>query len=263
MNVILNGPGRSGTTLLSKLISYHKDFAWISGWVNRYPNRLSLSYFNDLYRKELFNIDFSRVTKMPKPAEAYGFWNYYINNFNDNYYLSEAEKINTRNAISKILKIQGKPHFITKITGELRTNIFNDLFNDYVIIWIERDPRVVVSSYIKQRWFYKDSAIKFDNLTMNEKIEFYSKYYLKNYEGSKKSNVKVVFYEDMCENPIKFFSDLLSYLDLEFTDWHKRKIDKVEINKVNWTFYKKSYKKEEIDLLNELLAKPLSEYNYK
>ncbi|WP_243472452.1 sulfotransferase [Winogradskyella sp. MH6] len=262
MNIILNGPGRSGTTLLSKLICYHKDLAWISGWVNRYPHILKLSCFNDLYRKELINIDFSKTSKMPKPSEAYGFWNHYIKRFDESYRLSETEIINTKNAIKKIVALQGKQHFITKITGDLRTNIFNDLFDDYTIIWIERDPRVVVSSYIKQRWFYKNDPEAYDNLTMNEKIKFYSNYYLKNYRGSKDANVKVVFYEDMCQDPVIFFEDLLNYLGLEFTKWHKEKISNVKINKVNWSFYKSRYNEEEISLLNAMLEEPLTEYNY-
>ncbi|GGE10539.1 hypothetical protein [Psychroflexus salis] len=68
MNIIINGPGRSGTTLLSQLFSYHQDFTWISGWLNRYPNLTMLAYFNFLYRSNLFGIDISDLPKTPKPA---------------------------------------------------------------------------------------------------------------------------------------------------------------------------------------------------
>ena len=91
---------------------------------------------------------------------------------------------------------------------------------------------------------------------------FISNYYLKNYRGSKDANVKVVFYEDMCQDPVIFFEDLLNYLGLEFTKWHKEKISNVEINKVNWSFYKSRYNEEEISLLNAMLEEPLTEYNY-
>jgi hypothetical protein len=50
MNIILSGPGRSGTTLFSQLFSHHKDFAWISGWVNKYPQLPSLSIVNHIYQ---------------------------------------------------------------------------------------------------------------------------------------------------------------------------------------------------------------------
>ena len=63
MNLILNGPGRSGTTLLSKMMCYHKDFAWISGWVNRYPSMIYLSYFNNLYKMNIANIDLASLKK--------------------------------------------------------------------------------------------------------------------------------------------------------------------------------------------------------
>lgn len=262
MNIILNGPGRSGTTLLSKLISYQKDLSWISGWVNRYPNQLGLSRFNFLYRKELFGLDFSHMDKMPKPAEAYNFWHNYLKGFNNNYKPTDDEIKRLKNTIRKLKDYQNKNHFITKITGDLRANIFDDIFPDYKIIWIERDPRVVVSSYIKQRWFYKDKVGEFNSLSMEEKITFYSKYYMKNYLDSKKTDKKVVFYEDLCQDPIRFFDELLSYLDLDFTDWHKSKIRQHEIKKVDWSSYQNKYSLDEANLLDKLLMEPLQDYKY-
>jgi len=262
MNIIINGPGRSGTTLLSKLISYHEDLAWISGWVNRYPNYTGLSRFNNLYRQQIFNVDFSKVNKMPKPDEAYGFWNYYMQNFSNNYKPTSNEIIKTKNALENLIKVQGKKHFVTKITGGLRTSVLDKIFKEYKTIWIERDPRVVVSSYMKQRWFYKDKETEFNNLSMEDKIRFYSKYYLKIFEGSKTAPKKVIFYEDLCEDPVAFFKDLLSHLDLEFTQWHKSKIEQQTIVKVNWSSYKEKYKDNEIVLLHNLLNEPLREYNY-
>ena len=44
--VVLHGPGRSGTTLFSRILSTHSAFAWISGYVNRFPGYPVLSVFN-------------------------------------------------------------------------------------------------------------------------------------------------------------------------------------------------------------------------
>ena len=63
MNVIINGPGRSGTTLFSEMFCYHEDFAWISGWVNLFPAYPSLSYFNHLYRRDFLGLHFDQIKK--------------------------------------------------------------------------------------------------------------------------------------------------------------------------------------------------------
>ena len=262
MNIILNGPGRSGTTLLSQLFSYHEDFTWISGWLNRYPNLTMLTYFNFLYRSKLFGIDISDLPKTPKPAEAYNFWNHYIDNFNDNYEPTSLELKKLSSVIKKIKDRSNKPHFVTKITGDLRENVFDNIFENYELIWIERDPRVVVSSYIKQRWFYKNNSQEYKNLSNEDKIRFYSNYYMNIYSKSKSVKRKLVFYEDLCNDPEKFMKDLLKHLDLNFSKYHASKVREREIKEIGWSNYKYMYSSDDVKLLDKLLVEPLTDYNY-
>ena len=262
MNIILNGPGRSGTTLISKFLSHQKDLAWISGWVNRYPNIPQLSFLNFLYRKKIFGYDFSEVSKFPKPAEAYHFWKFYVRDFYSGYEPSEEELLRLKKAIEIIISWQNKNHFITKVTGDLRENIFSKVFPVYKLIWIERDPRVVVSSYMKQRWFYKEKLEDFNKMSKKEKIKFYSDYYMKIFNQSKPDDCVIVFYEDLCDDPIKFFESLLLKLNLEFTEDHSKRIIQKNIKKIDWSFYEKKYSDDEVKLLNKLLYEPLNKYGY-
>ena len=262
MNIIINGPGRSGTTLLSRLLSHQKDLAWISGWVNRYPHIPQLSFLNCLYRKKVFIHDFSEVSKFPKPAEAYNFWNFYIKNFQSGYELSIGELHKLRKAIEIIISWQNKKHFVTKVTGDLRENIFDKTFSSYKLVWVERDPRVVVSSYVKQKWFYKNKLQEFNKMSNTDKVKFYSNYYMKIYNQPKPIDCMIVFYEDLCDNRIKFFENLLQRLDLEFTETHKNRITNKDIKKVDWSHYEKKFTDDEVMLLNELLNKPLIKYGY-
>ena len=262
MNLIINGPGRSGTTLFSKLISYQQDLAWVSGWLNKFPNLPQLSTFNFLYRQQLLGYELSELSKFPKPAEAYNFWKFYISYFNSGYEPCEKEIYQLRKVINDIKKFQNKKHFVTKVTGDLRENIFDKVFTDYKLLWIERDPRVVVSSYIKQRWFYKENLEGFNEMSTRDKIQFYCDYYLKIFNQTKPKNSKIVFYEDLCDDPIKFFENLLFELDLKFTETHKNRIFKKDIKKVDWSNYKIKYTDEEVKLLNQLLSEPLDKYNY-
>ena len=101
--------------------------------------------------------------------------------------------------------------FITKITGNTRIEYIQRLFNNPYIIWIERDPRLVVMSYHKQRWSYKENIRGFYNKSEEELIAEYSKMYIKYYnekEKLKQFNYKQVFYENIVSDRYKFFQDI-------------------------------------------------------
>lgn len=262
MNLIINGPGRSGTTLLSKLLSYHNEFGWISGYVNQYPNLPILSVLNFVYRLDISGITFYNLNKFPKPAEAYNFWKYHLNKFNDDHIPSKKESEALKRTINQILKYQNKKNFITKITGAARVSIFNEIFSDYEILWIERDPRVVVSSYIKQKWFFKNKTEEFNKLTTEKKIRFYVNYYLQIYSKAKSLNRHVIFYEDLCQNPVVSIEKLLANYNLVFSKSHQRFVSNFPIEAVDWNQYRELYSEKEVILLNSLLEQPLRENKY-
>ncbi|MGO2103596.1 MAG: sulfotransferase domain-containing protein [Psychroflexus halocasei] len=265
MNVILSGPGRSGTTLFNQLFSYHKDFAWVSGWVNKYPYLPLLSLFNYIYQNQLLGINWAEVKFSPKPAEAYTYWNYYLEPFtskNYNYNQNEIKKV--RLSIEKIKKITNKKHFVTKITGDTRYHMLNEIFeNDLIYLWIERDPRVVVSSYIKQKWGFKDKPDVFSRMSTEEKIKINAERYLDYFYQAKQINKKLFFYEDMCENPTVFFENLFNAIGLNLDSRQKKIINSREIKPINWkNHYLNKYTEREIGLLNDLLREPLMLYKY-
>ena len=76
--IILNGPGRSGTTLVYQILANHEDLAWISGWMNKFYKWPILSFFNKFYRANWNNYKVA-----PKPAEAYGYWKGFYGLSND------------------------------------------------------------------------------------------------------------------------------------------------------------------------------------
>ena len=265
MNIILCGPGRSGTTLFNTLFSYHKDFAWISGWVNRYPSLLVLSFFNTIYRFNFLHNSLRKTPYLPKPAEAYGFWNYYILNFtSQNGQVSQTEIKKVSRVIEAIKHYSRCNHFVTKITGQTRHKLLDAIFkNDITYIWIERDPRVVVSSYIKQKWGYKKNPLAFSELSMEEKIRINCNRYLEFYHESKAIEKKVLFYEDLCNDPLLFFEELFQELALNFELNHRKFIANHSIKKVTWeNTYKHTFEPNHQALFNELLATPLKHYGY-
>lgn len=265
MDIILAGPGRSGTTLFNKLFCFHPEFAWISGWVNKYPEQAWLSKFNSIYQNQFLNINWAGVKFSPKPAEAYGYWNYYFKPFTSkNTHPNQQNINNCKTNIQKIKSYSNKKHFVTKITGETRFDILKAVFNkDLLYLWIERDPRVVVSSYIKQKWGYKTDPDGFSKLSNEDKIRLNVKRYMGFYSQSLEVNKKLLFYEDLCENPVTFFDKLFTDLDIELTKEQIKIISSWDIKPVGWeSHYKKNYSVSEQELFNDLLAEPLKAYNY-
>ena len=265
MNIILCGPGRSGTTLFNSLFSYHKDFAWISGWLNKFPDSPTLCYFNQIYQNQFLGINWSNIKYAPKPAEAYGYWNHFFYPFTShNYEFTKEQILAVKTSIHKIKTFTKKPHFVTKITGDTRYQILSEIFgDDLIFLWIERDPRVVVSSYIKQKWGYKNNPEKFGKLSMQEKIEVNASRYLDYFYQAKELNKKLLFYEDLCANPLMFFESLFSDLNLEFNENQSKIIENWTIKPVTWeNDYSKKYDGESQLLINELLREPLDYYNY-
>ena len=264
MNTIIHVSGRSGTTLFNKMFSYHPRFKLIFSWLNKYPNQDWFSNFNAIYHDQYFGIKWIMTKYIPKPSETYGFWTFYFEPFSSKANLEDlvnAKKVGE--LIESIKKKTSKPHFVTKLTGEARKEILDEVFEkDYLVLWIERDPRVVVSSYMKQKWFYKNKPEEYEKLTMTEKIEFYSKFYKDNFYGAKTLNRKVLKYEDLCHNPLDFFEKLFQELNLNFHKKHKQIIKSWDVKSVNWENYAKKYTNEEIELFNTLLKDELLELDY-
>ena len=219
--VIIHGPGRSGTTLLSQILSTHSALAWISGYVNRFPGHPILTVFNRVMAIDTVERLTRSQRHWPRPAEAYGFWNHYFPHFNHPERRSDIDEHDRPaeciTAIRQIQRYHGKHRFITKITGGARAKELAVVFDNPHVVYVHRDPRAIVASYYKQRWGFKDTP---DRFAAKTEIELLTKY-VKRYEASFKERVSLkafpfddVLYEQMVEMPDPFFRNLLSRLGL-------------------------------------------------
>jgi len=256
--VIINGPGRSGTTLLSNILSLHKEFYWISGYLNKYPNLPIISIFNNFQRINQFE-EFNREKKkFPRPAEAYGFWKHYFKEFNQNLGKPrESEIENSLKVINKIKKYSNGNRFITKITGGARYEFIDSIFENPTILWIDRKPESVVMSYYKQRWNYKSKLEEFDKKQKTELIKEYSNKFKtinKEKKSLQKFNFHQLFYEDLVLDPLIFFSSLCKNLNLEMYNSYYDKIKNWEIYQGSNDSYKKQLSKEELKFIESELC---------
>lgn len=256
--VIICGPGRSGTTLLSSILSLHKDFYWISGYVNRFPESPFLSVLNNLQRLDWFE-KFNRGRKyFPRPAEAYGFWYHYFDEFDTpGAKPSQLETFNAIRAIEGIDNYSSANRFITKLTGKSRIHFIEAMFEDPIILWIDRQPEAVVMSYYKQRWRYKNKPGQFAAKPTNELITEYCDLFLavqEDREKLKKFEFHQVFYEDMVSDPVGFFKALTNDLGLKQRPSFYRKVQGWGIFKGSNESYKKLISPEEDAFLQQQLA---------
>ncbi len=219
--IVIHGPGRSGTTLLSQMLSTHSGLAWISGYVNRFPGHPALAVLNRVMSIDAVERLSRPMRFWPRPAEAYLFWNHYFP------YFSEPEIRDDRKprdrpeecitSIRRVQQYHGKPRFITKITGAPRARELAMVFDNPHVVYIHRDPRAVVASYYKQRWGYKNAPDRFAQKTEIELLSEYVQRYLASFEGRdalKAFQFCDVLYEEMVDGLDPFFRKLLSRLGL-------------------------------------------------
>jgi hypothetical protein len=69
---------------------------------------------------------------------------------------SGAERV--RRATARVLRYQGRERLLVKVTGWSRIAYFDQIYPDALFVSLQRDPRSVVSSWIKAGWLDVTSA---------------------------------------------------------------------------------------------------------
>lgn len=155
--VIIVGTGRCGSTMLHRLLASHGDLGWLSTFNETLPRQHWLSTFSRLYRAPLPD-RLKGIKAFPKPFEAYRFWESYLPGFSRRDRPQVPEEIDPaaiepiRRATSRVLRFQGRKRLLVKVTGWSRIAYFDRIYGDARFISLQRDPRSVVSSWIKAGW---------------------------------------------------------------------------------------------------------------
>ncbi len=256
-SIIIHGPGRSGTTLLDNVLSLHEDFFWISGYLNKYPKKTSLSLLHRMHKVSSLERMSRKRKYIPRPNEAYQFWRHYFHNFNqgNQVEVDEQEIKACLKALRDIQKFTGGKRFITKFTGSSRFAFIDGLFEKPTIVWIDRNPQSVVMSYYKQRWHYKSDPALFESKSTPELIREYVSHYesvLKGKEQLRQFDFVQVYYEDLVKDPQKFFRSLCERLGLDYSPRFEKIVDSWEIRQGTNMSYRSQLNEEEIRLLDEL-----------
>ena len=155
--LIIVGTGRCGSTLLHRLLARHQGLGWLSTFNEVLPGQPWLSVASGLYGLPLGD-RIRHLKAFPKPFEAYRFWEHYLPGFSRRDRPPTAADVPVsgiepvRRATDRVLRFQRRPRLLVKVTGWSRISYFDRVYPDAVFVSLRRDPRSVVSSWIKAGW---------------------------------------------------------------------------------------------------------------
>jgi hypothetical protein len=156
--IVIVGTGRCGSTLLHRLLAQHDDVGWLSTWNEVFPHVTGLSRFSNLYRYRFLGHRLRHMKFFPKPFENYRFWEAYLPGFSRRERpltagdVPEERIAGVRQAVARVLKAQERDRLLVKVTGWARMEYFDRIFPDARFIWLQRNGRSVVSSWIQAGW---------------------------------------------------------------------------------------------------------------
>ena len=242
--IIIVCAGRSGSTMLYRLLGRHKDVGWLSTYNQQLPAHLWVSALSRLYGREAFD-PIRNHYAFPKPFSAYRFWHRYLPGIDrHDRPLTAADVPRSaieplRRDIAAVLRYQNKTRFLTKVTGWARMAYFDQIFPDAVFIYLRRDPVSIVDSWIRAGWLNVTADIDSPDWEWGPVPEAYQQIWRQLGGGpllsaAMKIQLDVddirrnvaqfptrsheVAYEDLVTNPHRALREVLRFCDLEWTD---------------------------------------------
>lgn len=267
--VFVAGPGRSGTTLLVRLLSLHPDLAWFSGWSARFPSRPAVALLHRLNDWPTLERRARGWPKWPRAAEAYDCWDWCFPGFSSARSDWGREKADPEGAerLRRIVagheRWHGKPRFMTKYTGWPRIDFLRAIFPDPRVVWIDRDPRAVALSYLKQWWWFKNRPEALAAMTMDERIDFYAERYLEFWRARRRfragPDYLLVRYEDLVADPVSEMERVCRDVGLPWSGSLARSVQTYEVVRGANRAAADRHTGTEWAALGERLAEPLAE----
>jgi hypothetical protein len=282
--IFIIGSGRSGTTILFKLLSIHPDVCWFSNYMDMSPKH---SIFAILNRSLDFPVIGTWIKKsiitrkplvvFPQPVEAGNIYHSYCG-FAHSKKTTELDltlemENKFKNIIKNLLMYTKKSRFLSKQTANnQRIRIIQKLFPDAYYIHIIRDGRAVANSFFHVVW-WENMEIWWLGYTPKKwvkkgkyPIELCGLHWKHNIEEILKN--KHLFdnryieiqYEELVENTKNCINKITEFCELSWPNRYKRIIpDKLFTMNYKW---KKELSKKQKEILTKILNKELKKFGY-
>ncbi len=252
------GAGRSGTSLVYKLLSMHPDTAWISNYLARMPSFPSISALNRLYKTfpklqlmAWFGSGGTAYTPqrrlllraMPNPVEGESVYTCCgIPEFpSADWQVSEQEKNKMRHVAARMQAAQGAQMLITKRTANnRRIPQMAEIFPAAKFLHIIRDGRAVAKSLLKVEWWNDHKVWWWDLKTPRQWVsegynpmEMAAKNWVKEIEHIDAGlehvadeNILAIHYEDLLRSPSTCLPRMAEFFGLDCDpDWLRNATD--------------------------------------
>lgn len=172
--IFVIGVPRSGTTIFFESFAEHKDLAWVSNYVRIFPRFPALNILRNLFDNRYYKLkgkkrQYSKIhglnKYLPRPDEAYNFWDYYSGTcFSKSYLNNKVPEIDNiaklRNVSRKIIRYQSRKRLSAKLTGPPRIRFLSQVFPNAIFIHLIRDGLAVIHSLLNVEFWKRGGGLE-------------------------------------------------------------------------------------------------------
>ncbi len=156
--IFITGVGRSGTTIIHRMLCEHPNVAWLSGLCGRHPGKTQWNRWLMQAVDYPFVGEYLKRRKRFMPWENYGFWEHYCKGFSGSFRdlvaadVTEKGKRVLRRVLGDVLTAK-RSRLLIKTTGWPRAGFLHEVFEDAKFVHFVRDGRAVAHSRIGLPWW--------------------------------------------------------------------------------------------------------------